>query len=288
MSSDNKIYQHKFRDVVDIISDWYEPYGGVSGKDMLEFGCGEGTVALGMALRKTPRRVVGVEILDVVNNCEDIARDHFGLQGLPTNLRLQQISPGQDLRDLGMFDFIYCWSVFEHVKRDLLEAAFRTIAEALKPEGVLFLQISPLYYSRDGSHLAPWVGQPWAHLAMEHDEYRQALYNAPPTPQNLREAWSVYIPLDAPQSVERDALWETYTTLNKVTAPQLKRAAASAGLEVVRDYRTKFDDPIPLDLAEIYDEDVLRTEQVVWLLRHETLQNGEVEASRASLEDQAY
>lgn len=267
--SDNPIHQHKFTNVVDIISDWFQPYGGVAGKDVLEFGCGEGTVALGMALRKAANRVVGVEILDVIDECEANARANFGVPTLPVNLHPKKISPGQNLRPFGLFDFIYCWSVFEHVKHDMLETVFRSIADVLKSDGVLFLQISPLYYSREGSHLAPWVGQPWAHLTMEHEDYRKALYNAPPTDEYVRKAWSVYIPLDAPKKEERDALWETYGTLNKATAPQLERAAASAGLKIVRDYRTKCDDPIPQDLLEIFHEDILRTEQIVWLLRHE-------------------
>lgn len=266
--SANTIQQHKFTEVVDIIADWFEPFGGVEGKDLLEFGCGEATVALGMALRKAPRQVVCVEILDVINRCEENFRKDFGLDKIPANLKPQQISPGQDLRNLGVFDFIYCWSVFEHVKRDMIEVAFRTISDVLKPNGVLFLQISPLYYSWSGSHLSPWIDVPWGHLLTEDATYRQALYDAAETDELIRKAWSVYIPVDAPKEVERDLLWETYSTLNKVTAPHLERAARLAGLKIVRDYRTKSDRIIPQELSEIFDEDVLRTDQIVWLLRH--------------------
>lgn len=265
---EDKIYSHKFNDVVRIISEWFEAHGGVAGKDVLEFGCGEATVALGLALQKKPQRLVGVEILDVVFKCADYARKNLGLETLPNNLELYKIEPGQRLTDLGTFDFIYTWSVFEHVRRDTLQDAFRSIADVLRPGGVVFLQISPLFYSRDGSHLAPWINQPWGHLSMEHDVFKETLWDAPATPEALRKAWSVYIPLDADQEIEQQKLWETYVTLNKTTAPQLERAAADAGLQIIRDYRTKNDDAIPLDIAEIYDEDTLRTEQIVWLLTH--------------------
>lgn len=178
-----------------------------------------------------------------------------------------KIIPGQHLNEFGIFDFIYCWSVFEHVKISLLETAFQTLSNALTEDGVIFLQVSPLFYSRDGSHLAPWIQKPWGHLSMEMDAFRSDLFNAPPTPEELRQAWSVYIPLDASATVEREILWDTYVTLNKVTAPHLECAARSAGLEIVRDYRTFNHDPIPIELLEIFHESVLRTEQVVWLLK---------------------
>lgn len=55
-------YRVKFLDVPNIIQDWTSPYGGLAGKDILDFGCGEGTMAMGVALRHGAARVVGVEI----------------------------------------------------------------------------------------------------------------------------------------------------------------------------------------------------------------------------------
>jgi SAM-dependent methyltransferase len=263
----NDQYRHKFTDVVRILAEWFEPYGGFEGKDILEFGCGEGTVALGLALQHRPRRVVGVEILDVYKKCLPFARDNLGLESLPDILSLHKIAPGAGFADLGKFDCVFTWSVFEHVSQEFLPEAFEMLKKALKPGGVIFLQISPLYYSRDGSHLAPWIPVPWGHLALQADDYYKRLLSAPATPDHLRSSWSVYIPMDAEQAEERRVLWETYDTLNKATAPQLARLAAQAGLKIVRDYRTRNDDPIPSDLAEIFNEDVLRTEQIVWMLQ---------------------
>jgi SAM-dependent methyltransferase len=264
----NDQYRHKFTDVVRILVEWFEPFGGLAGKDVLEFGCGEGTVALGVALQHEPKRMVGVEILDVYEKCLPFARDNLGLESLPENLTLHKITPGDDISGLGNFDFIFTWSVFEHVSQQLLPAAFKTLKRALNPDGVIFLQISPLFYSRDGSHLAPWIPVPWGHLALQADEYYRRLLAAPKTGDNLRASWSVYIPSDAEEAEERRLLWQTYDTLNKVTAPELMRLATQSGLKIVRDYRTKNDDAVPATLAEVFHEDVLRTEQIVWLLRH--------------------
>lgn len=262
------LYRTKFVNVPDIVSDWLAERGGVHQKDVLEFGCGEGTMALGMALRKQPRRMVGVEILDVHSQCLPLARREIGLESLPDNLSLQQIVPGGELSGLGQFDIVYSWSVFEHVAQAVMPQALATIKAALKPDGYFFLQISPLYFSAFGSHLSPWVPEPWAHLSMQHDTFHRRLLEAGKTPDRVRSEWSVYIPLHADQVAERAALWETYVTLNKVTAPQLCRLLTEAGFQIVRDYRTRNEIPVPQHLAEIYDSDVLTTEQIVLLMRH--------------------
>ena len=262
-------YRTKFVDITDLIDEeWLGPYGGIAGKDILEFGCGEGAMALGMALRKSAKRVVGIEVLDVYKHCLPIAGKQIGIDALPGNLELVKIAPGGALDRFGTFDFVYSWSVIEHVTQTMLPDMLGTIRDALKPGGLFFLQISPLYYSAFGSHMQPWIAQPWAHLSMQHDLYKNALDNAPPTSEEVKAAWGVYIPQNADKATERAALWETYTTLNRLTAPQLCRLASDAGFEILRDYRTTTDDiPVPRDLGEIYDHETLKTEQVVLLLR---------------------
>jgi SAM-dependent methyltransferase len=263
-----ELYRSKFVDVPDIIEEWLLDQGGISGKDVLEFGCGEGTMALSMALRKDARRVVGVELLDVYKHCATNARLELGLQSLPNNLEFGKISAGQGLGQFGEFDLVYSWSVFEHVSQDMLQRALASIKSILKPKGIFFLQISPLYYSAAGSHLAPWIAEPWAHLAMQHEEFHETLSSAGVTPPHVREEWAVYIPRDTDTVSERSLLWQTYVTLNKITAPQLCRLVRQAGFKIDRDYRTKDEIAIPVNLAEVYDHDILITQQIVLKLSH--------------------
>jgi SAM-dependent methyltransferase len=261
------LYRTKFVNVPDIIADWLSDSGGLHKKDVLEFGCGEGTMALGVALRKEAQRVVGVEILDVHEQCRTLAQSQLGVRELPRNLFLRKIAPGADLTEFGAFDVAYSWSVFEHVAQDLLPQAMTSVFNALKPGGHFFLQIDPLYYSPNGSHMMPWLVEPWAHLTMQADTFRRRLFEAPETPAKVRNEWAVYIPLNAATADERKTLWETYDTLNRMTAPQLRRLAESAGFEVIRDYRTTAEREIPLNLLEAYDREALLTEQIVLLLR---------------------
>jgi SAM-dependent methyltransferase len=260
-------YRAKFVNLPDIIEDWLGPYGGIRGKDLLEFGCGEGALALGMALRKEARRVVGIEVLDVYKHCLPIAKKQLRLETLPENIELVKIEPGGPLAQLGQFDFVYTWSVVEHVAQYMIADALGTIRDALKPGGLFFLQISPLYYSAFGSHMQPWIPEPWAHLSMQHDLYKKAIYDAPPTSEEVRAAWGVYIPEGADKETERAALWETYTTLNRLTAPQLCRLVEDAGFEILRELRTQDADSVPPNLAEIYNTETLTTQQIVLLMR---------------------
>jgi 2-polyprenyl-3-methyl-5-hydroxy-6-metoxy-1,4-benzoquinol methylase len=118
-------------------------------------------MALSMAIRKEAHRVVGVDVLDVYEGCLPQAQEEIGLRSLPGNLEFRQIIPGQELEQFGQFDVIYTWSVVEHIVQDMLVRALASIKTALKPNGSVFLQISPLYFSAGGSHLAPWVPEPW-------------------------------------------------------------------------------------------------------------------------------
>ncbi|ABI61933.1 class I SAM-dependent methyltransferase [Granulibacter bethesdensis] len=261
------LYHTKFVTVPDIISDWLTESGGLYRKDVLEFGCGEGTMALGSVLRKQPQRMVGVEVLDVYEQCLPLARTQLGLSKLPPNFHLRKIAPGASLEAFGMFDVVYSWSVFEHVSQDLLSSAMQSIFDVINPGGHFFLQIDPLYYSPNGSHMMPWLVEPWAHLSLQSDEFRRRLFNAPETSAQVRNAWAVYIPPEADTATERAALWETFETLNRVTAPQLRSLAEATGFEVIRDYRTTTDLEVPPHLLEAYHRDALITDQIVMLLR---------------------
>jgi hypothetical protein len=82
-----------------------------------------------------------------------VARAHTGLAELPANIELHRVTPGF-LHDLGdRFDLVYSWSVFEHVDERLIAEVLRLIKSSLKPDGLLFVQIAPLFYSAEGCTL---------------------------------------------------------------------------------------------------------------------------------------
>lgn len=243
-------YRKKFIDVPNIIADWLGDYGGLAGRDVLDFGCGEATMAVSMALQQGARRVVGVETHEEIENALPYAKAQLGLERLPENLELIRLDPDSPLDAIGTFDVVYSWSVFEHVSQHLIIDCFTKIKRILRPNGVMFLQTTPLFYSTEGSHLKPWVPVPWAHLTMQQD----LLYAA------LRERTD--------SRDQADHLQWVYERLNRMTAPQLLRAVKQTGFEVVREYRTHDEVPVPEELKEIYTEDVLTTNQLVFLAKH--------------------
>jgi SAM-dependent methyltransferase len=245
----DQTYRSKFIDLPRIISEWTSEYFSLEGKDILDFGCGEATTALGMALQKAPRRVVGVEIQDEYLRCLPLAKEQLGLDELPPNLELIKVFPGEMHSKTDRFDLIYSWSVFEHVEQPFIQPILEALRSMLKPSGLLFLQIAPLYYSAEGSHLKPWIPEPWAHLRYQHSVYKKML-----------EA-------GCPDEAERKTLWSVFTTLNKVTADQLVDLSNRAGFEVLRDYRTQDEITVPSDLPSIFKIDVLSNNQVVLLLK---------------------
>jgi hypothetical protein len=157
--------------------------------------------------------------------------------------------------------------VFEHVAPELLSRTFETVRRLLNPAGVFMLQISPLYYSRDGAHLDQWLPLPWGHLRLTDRKLRDLLFAAPALAADGAEKWPVYASSLLKRSFDREAVWGVYQTLNKVTVPRLERLVDEAGFKIVRDYRTTDDDPIPDGLLDTFHESVLRTNQIVWLLR---------------------
>jgi cyclopropane fatty-acyl-phospholipid synthase-like methyltransferase len=240
-------YRGKFIGTVDVIADWVADYGGIAGKDVLDFGCGEGTMAMGIALRQQPRRIVAVDTHAEIDNCLPFARRELGLETLPANLELKKIDPDSDLAELGRFDLIYSWSVFEHVNQNLILDRFLKIRRAMKPTGLMFLQTTPLYYSAKGSHLTPWIPEPWAHLLMQRSELYDRLRAKLPSASEVSEVQHVF------------------ETLNKTTAPALLRAARAAGFKILREYETQDEEEPPSALLEIFHRDTLTTNQLVFL-----------------------
>ena len=242
-------FRARFVTVPAIVDDWISGYRSLEGADILDFGCGEGVSALALALNYRPRSVVGVDIMPDPERCQPVARANLGIEALPANLRLHRVTPGFLHDPQERFDVAYSWSVFEHVDERLFDGVLRLIRAALRPAGLFLAQIAPLFYSSEGSHLTHRIREPWCHLLTQHSVFYERLCAAVPDP------------------AERDALWSTYRTLNRITARELVERIARSGFEVLRTYFSKDAAAPPQRLRAIYRDEVLSTNQVVVLAR---------------------
>lgn len=252
-SSDPGIQDEAFRvryiDLPDIIRSWLPVGLRVESCDILDFGCGEGITALGIARRFGARSVRGVDIMPDPLQCLTRARQALGIDELPANLMLRQIRPGEVFAAASSFDLIYSWSAFEHVAQPLVGAVLSQLRGMLRPGGRLFLQIAPLYYSAEGSHLFHRVPEPWGHLTLQQSLYFEKLCAACESREEI------------------DALWSCYQTLNRLTVPELKRQLSAAGFEVEREFSTEdpHADRLPPALLDAFRKETLVLEQIVLL-----------------------
>lgn len=248
MNIEDKVIRTKYIELPDIIQTWVAPYMDLSSADILDFGCGESITAVGVAARFKAKSVTGVDIGPGLLRCLDLVRQHLAMSELPSNLELKQIKPGEDFLPGRKFDLIYSWSVFEHIDQSIFDSVLQQLKSKLKPRGLLFIQISPLYYSAEGSHLFHKIAEPWGHLLNQANRYHAKLCGV----------------CESKDEVAR--LWGTYHTLNRLTADDLIERSEKAGFRILRRYLTQDTHSVNEKLLKIYNKEVLMTNQVVLLL----------------------
>src|SRR4051794_5727396 len=135
-------------------------YVDVTGKSVADIGSGDGIIDLALTLGGRPRELVGYDVNPTpVNHLLEVAGRYGGVQALPRELSFQPSDPeGIDAPDAA-FDVVITWSVFEHARDPL--GLLREMRRIVRPDGVLFLQLWPFYYSHSGSHLRDWFPEPF-------------------------------------------------------------------------------------------------------------------------------
>ncbi|QIG44801.1 class I SAM-dependent methyltransferase [Nocardioides anomalus] len=135
-----------------------------AGRELLDVGCGDGIITLGLVRRGDFARVVGMDIVPTDQAFLEAQARHHGVRPVETTDSLSFVQSAPDTAPFpdGSFDLATAWSVFEHVTepRPLL----RDVHRVLRPGGVLFIQVWPLWYSEHGSHLWPFFDETFVHL----------------------------------------------------------------------------------------------------------------------------
>ena len=232
----------------DIIADWLAPHGGLDGCKVMDFGCGPGELAAGLAYAHPSSEVIGVEVTDEPSRLGGIL-SAAGLAS-PSNLSFRDVPLGQVCDDTD-FDVVVSWSVFEHIQRNQFDAVIGRLKTRIRPGGLLFMQVSPLFFSPEGSHLWVLGYTDWQHLTRELSEVREDL-----------DASSL-------NDRQRELHWKLLLRLNRFTAPDFEARLCAAGFSVVRRQIDRIDREPPPELLNAYDREALTTEQIVLLLRRD-------------------
>ena len=234
-----------------------------SGRRVVDFGCGDGITAFGMASR-IGADVFGVDLHPTYLQLPAWLEKSLGTGRLPPNLHFRQNVLGERLPFPDEFaDLAYSWSVFEHLSD--VPGILGELHRLLKPKALLFLQIDPLYASAYGSHLQRLVDEPWAHLLYDEAEY---LRMAEAAKDNVPES-------------EKDTLYRTHAfdkmkahligefkRLNRITADGLAESVTAAGFEILVQKRLRIEGlSPPAALLARYPADQLLTNQVVMIAR---------------------
>jgi SAM-dependent methyltransferase len=184
----------------------------LEGKRVLDLGCGDGILALGLASRIAVDSVIALDVQPVdMDFLATKAAEH----GVSVDQPRLTFGVSQDTH-LGIpddsVDAVITWSVFEHVSNisDLLAE----IRRVLVTDGLLFIQIWPLFFSEHGSHLWPWFDEPFPHLRLD-DDWLGAELRSRTGDSDLTEA-----------------VLDLYASCNRLTLDELGSALIAAGFYI--------------------------------------------------------
>ena len=184
------------------------------GKQVADIGSGDGIIDLGVVQQAEPARLIGFDILEVDSeHLLEFARSAQVATELPSALEFRRSEPTQLPADDDSFDVAFSWSTFEHVAEPI--ALLREIHRVLRPDGVLMIQIWPLYHSEHGSHLWQYFPEGFVQLMRENEEI-QAIVRAEPGQD--------------PEWAER--LLDEFRSCNRITLDGLQSALEVAGFRV--------------------------------------------------------
>jgi SAM-dependent methyltransferase len=191
---------------------------------ILDVGCGDGIIDLGIFLRTQPEELVGIDpfrgyerlpgVLAANHLPADVLDDALGegrLQFRPDDAKA--IAYPDDY-----FDVVLSWGSLEHIAGGY-DRALREIRRVLKKDGLLFVHPG-LYYGELGSHLGEFFDDPFTHLKLPPEQLREAVLST--EPKRMDRAGHVATPAE---------YWQWFTELNPIRVAAFERELRDLGFE---------------------------------------------------------
>jgi len=155
------------------------------GKNVLDFGCGDGQLALLLAATKAPARVIGVDI-----SASAIERAKSTLEATPLPLlAMVDFRLGEKARlpvDDESIDFVIAFDCLEHVMSPL--PIFLEWFRVLRPGGKCLLEWFP-FKGPWGPHMESLIPVPWAHILFGQNAMFRAAERLYDLPEFIPRHW---------------------------------------------------------------------------------------------------
>lgn len=134
----------------------------ISGRSVLDYGCGVGATPIWLA-EHGAARAVGVDIQSVDYPRSRLARDYPQLR---ERVAFRQVEAGYDVGE-ERFALVISKDTFEHV--DDPDSYVAAMKAYLEPGGEIAIGFGPLWKSPWGGHIDFMTTLPWAHLVFPED-----------------------------------------------------------------------------------------------------------------------
>jgi SAM-dependent methyltransferase len=191
---------------------------------ILDVGCGDGIIDLGIFLRMQPEQLVGIDPFRGYERLPAaLAANH-----LPADVLDEALAGGrlqfraEDANAIPYpddhFDVVVSWGSLEHIAGGY-HGALREIRRVLKRDGLLFVHPG-LYYGALGNHLGEFFDDPFIHLKLPPEELRERVLNTEPS--RMDRAGHVATPAE---------YWQWFTELNPIRVPDFERELRDLGFE---------------------------------------------------------
>jgi SAM-dependent methyltransferase len=189
---------------------------------ILDVGCGDGITDLGIALRRKPELLVGIDPFRGYERLPEIlARAQVHLDEFPACLQFRPESANELPFADDSFDVVLSWGSLEHIAGGYARA-LEEIRRVLRPDGLLMVHPG-LFYSDVGNHLGEFrfaQEEPYVHLKRPREWLRERVLAGEPV--RMDRSGDIATPAQ---------YWQWFTELNRITVGGFERELRELGFE---------------------------------------------------------
>jgi SAM-dependent methyltransferase len=214
----------------------------VQGKDVLDFGCGDGALGLYLACTKSPRSVTGVDVDRSAIERANAARASASVpESIPVRF-LEGSVGGIPAADVS-FDVVLAFDCLEHVMAPL--PIFREWYRVLRPGGKCLIEWFP-FKGPWGPHMESLIPVPWAHVLFGEEAMFRAAERIYDWPGFMPRHWD--LDESGNKKPNKWRQWSSFRQqgyVNELDVQAFRRLVRSAGFVISRLDMRSFSGSLP-------------------------------------------